>query len=961
MAHDATGAAARLRELEAAFRGRLNQRLDELGDALDDLSDAVSDHQAAGSLEALRHLSHKLAGAAGTFGLHEVGIIAHRIESLCDLHLREGVGVSGEAHGAVRELLDDLRAEGNRNTLGSSKWSAEYALTHPPAQASTTVVLVEDDEVQAEAIAGRLRDSGFTPQIFSSVSPALDEFLTRSPPAAVIMDIIIDGDDTAGLRAVEALREKRLLPCPVVMMSVRNDMPARLAAVRIGCDAYLVKPIDDRELTDTVKRLTASGAGDEPFRVLIVDDDTATAQFYALLLGEAGVVTETVTDPMIALERLRAFQPDLITMDILMPGCDGFELARIIRQDRAFLQTPIVFLSTETELAKHRRAIVSGGDDILTKPVQSGFFIASVLARAERARLVTSLTREVTRSREMFRSVLDDQTELVCRFRPDGTLTFVNRAFALYHGWSPSGLIDTALPRVVPPAEWVGILDAAASLSPDHPLIEREQEIETPEGETLWKSWRYRGFFGGDGTLTEVQAVGNDITTLKLQERKLLENSEQQAALKRKAESAERSKSEFLATMSHEIRTPMTGVLGMADLLLDTALTPSQHQYASTIRNSGGKLLAILNDILDVSKLEAGKVTVEKVDFHLAGLIDEVLELLRQMAVDKGLTLTRTIAAGLPSAVNADSVRIRQILLNLIGNAIKFTGKGGVTVRVGDAATDDGGLLLRFEVSDTGIGLSAKARERLFEKFEQADATTTQNYGGTGLGLSISKGLVELMGGEMGVESTEGAGSTFWFVLPCAPAATEIAESGGSRRPRTFMALRHLNILLAEDNQVNQALISALLARLDHRVTIVGDGLQAVEAVARERFDLILMDVRMPNMDGLDATREIRAMAGETGSIPIVGVTADAMTDRQEVFRAAGMDGITTKPIDLGRLLATIDEVLDEVIHVEAMPPLSANEGGEEAGALGKMADGGEKAEQKVLLERMRDVSDPSG
>ena len=960
MAHGTTNATARMRELEATFRGRLNQRLDELGDALDGLSGAATDGDAADSLEALRNLSHKLAGAAGTFGLHEVGVVAHRIESLCNLHLREGSGVSGEAHGAVRELLEDIRALDNRNSLASNLWSSEYAPVHSPAHASTTVVLVEDDAVQAEAVATRLRDSGFTPQVFSSVSPALDEFLTRSPPAAVIMDIIIDGDETAGLRAIEALREKRLLSCPVVMMSVRNDMPARLAAVRAGCDAYLVKPIDERELADTVKRLTASGTDDQPYRVLIVDDDTVTAQFYALLLGEAGVITETVSDPMIALERLRAFQPDLITMDILMPECDGFELARIIRQGRAYLQTPIIFLSTETELSKHRRAIVSGGDDILTKPVQSGFFIASVLARAERARLLNSLTQEVTRSREMFRSVLDDQTELVCRFRPDGTLTFVNRAFALYHGWSPSGLIGTVLARVVAPAEWAGIRDSAAELSSDRPLMEREQEIETAEGATLWKMWRYRGFFDGDGTLTEVQVVGADVTTMKLQERELIENPEQQAVLKREAQAAERSKSEFLATMSHEIRTPMTGVLGMADLLLDTALTQDQHDYASTIRDSGGKLLAILNDILDVSKLEAGKVVIEAVDFHLAELIDEVVGLLGPMAADKGLTLNSNIPAGLSSGVNGDSVRIRQVLLNLIGNAVKFTEKGGVTVGVGHTATTDGGLLLRFEVSDTGIGLSAKARERLFEKFEQADATTTRRYGGTGLGLPISKGLVELMGGKMGVESKEGVGSTFWFVLPSTPATSDVEKSGDNRRPGGGVALRHLKILLAEDNEVNQALISALLTRLGHRVTVVEDGLQAVEAVGRGSFDLILMDVRMPNMDGIDATRKIRGMAGENASIPIVGVTADAMTDRQEFFLAAGMDGVATKPIDLGLLLATVDGVLGEVIHVEAMPPPTAIQAGEEPGGERKVLDPVENAELDALLKRMRDVSDPS-
>jgi PAS domain S-box-containing protein len=982
MAHAGTDAATRLKEYSIAFRGRLDQRLDEFGVAFEAFSGAVSEGDAIRSLEALRNLSHKLAGAAGTFGFQDIGTIARRIENFCESHLGEGFGISDEVHGGIEGLLDELRAEVGRDAPPSSQWVADSLLERPVKREATTVILVEDDEAQALVLSDRLRDSGFIPRVFPSPSPAFEELLTQSPPAAVVMDIIIDGDDTAGLRAVEALRAKRLLSCPVIMASVRSDMAARLEAVRVGCDAYLVKPIDDRELADTVKRVTASGPEDQPYRVMIVDDDIATARFYALLLGEAGVVTETVSDPMIALERLRAFRPDLITMDIRMPGCDGFELARIIRQERAFLQTPIIFLSTETELSKHRRAIVSGGDDILTKPVQSGFLISSVLARAERARLLNALTDEVTRSREMFRSALDDQTEFICRFQADGTLTFVNRAFAVYHGWSPSNMIGTGLARILPPAEWSGTRDAIASLSRDDPLIEREQEVETIEGGTLWKWWRFRGFFDHAGTLIEVQAVGNDITALKLQERTLRENAErltrtveelhvsrkrleqqaeEQAFLKRKAEAAERSKSEFLATMSHEIRTPMTGVLGMTDLLLDTALTPRQREFAGTIRNSGGALLGILNDVLDISKLEAGKVVIEPVDFHFRKLIDDVLNLLGQEAEAKGLSLTATIPAGLPTGINADSARIRQILHNLIGNAIKFTEKGGVTVRAGHTVADDGGMLLRLEVSDTGIGLSSEARGRLFEKFEQADATTTRRYGGTGLGLSICKNLVELMGGEIGVESVEGAGSTFWFALRCGPASSDVEKTKDDRSPRIFVALRRLDILLAEDNRVNQALISAVLARLGHRVTIVGDGAQAVEAVARKRFDLVLMDVRMPNKDGLDATRDIRAMAGKSARIPIIGVTADALTDRLDFFRAAGMDGIATKPIDLDRLLATIDGVLGEMIHIET-PPSAVGDGvRDEPEGEREVTGYREDAELDALLKRMGDFSDPSG
>ncbi|MBC7951133.1 MAG: response regulator [Rhodospirillaceae bacterium] len=377
----------------------------------------------------------------------------------------------------------------------------------------------------------------------------------------------------------------------------------------------------------------------------------------------------------------------------------------------------------------------------------------------------------------------------------------------------------------------------------------------------------------------------------------------------REAEAAARTKSEFLAVMSHEIRTPMNGIIGMARLMLDESMTASQRNRLETLRHSAEALLAILDDILDFSKLEAGRLDYERIAFRPSEVVEEVVGLLKPRATEKGLAFTIDVSADLPAWVLGDPGRLRQVLLNLAGNAVKFTEFGGVTLQI--AAVDG---WLEFSVADTGIGLDETQRGRLFQSFSQADATISRRYGGTGLGLAISKRLVEGQDGIIGVESEPGHGSRFWFRLPLL--AAQAPSVTAFRAP--VADLRPLTVLLAEDNAINQMVARGFLQRAGHHVIVANNGAEAVELVsAGGGFDLVLMDMQMPEMDGLEATRAIRAMAGRAATLPIIALTANAMQSDEERCRAAGMNDYVSKPIDPDRLYAAMARVLAGSAPVE--------------------------------------------
>jgi PAS domain S-box-containing protein len=445
------------------------------------------------------------------------------------------------------------------------------------------------------------------------------------------------------------------------------------------------------------------------------------------------------------------------------------------------------------------------------------------------------------------------------------------------------------------PDDAASVLAAVAERRPGERAEPLDARIVLANGEPLWARFFLEIENDANGLPHRAVVLVMDIDAAKRQELALIE-------AEHAAQMAAEAKSQFLANMSHEIRTPMNGVLGVLHLLKSQSLPEASRAMIDEALACGGMLQALLDDVVDFSKIEAGRLELAKEAADPAAIIEGVVKMLRPQAEDKGLAL-RLEAKDLPPWVVTDPVRLRQCLFNLIGNAVKFTPGGSVTVRAlrKDAPT---GHRLRFEVEDTGIGIDEQAQARLFHRFQQADATTTRRFGGSGLGLAITRKLVTMMEGEVGVLSTPGKGSTFWFEI----AAPEV-EAPRDDTGTDDGLLDGLSVLIVEDNATNRMIVTKMLEGLGAAVETAEDGERGVEAALLGAFDLILMDIQMPGIDGLEATRQIRRSGVSAALTPIIALTANVLTHQREAYLASGMDGVVGKPVSPGALLSEIARV----------------------------------------------------
>jgi PAS domain S-box-containing protein len=514
---------------------------------------------------------------------------------------------------------------------------------------------------------------------------------------------------------------------------------------------------------------------------------------------------------------------------------------------------------------------------------------------------------EIVAAREYTENIISSMNDTLVVVRPDGVMVRVNKGLLSLLGYTEQELLGKPFGFILAPTDADGKAPISGSFISDLYAQGIVNNVETAylskSGAHIPVLFSASVLYDTDDTVIGLVCVGLDITDRKLVEKELQEAKEA-------AEAGSKAKSQFLANMSHEIRTPMNGVLGMLDLLMDSKLDSTQKRFARMAHSSAEKLLSIINDILDFSKIEAGKLDLQYSGFLLRDVVREVTDLFSIKAQRKGIALRFQLDPRIPDAVVGDATRLRQVLINLLGNALKFTEKGEVSLDVNLVEKTGDEMVPRFEVRDTGKGIQEDEMKVIFDAFTQADVSMTRRHEGTGLGLAISKQLVEMMGGAIGVDSRSGEGSLFWFTIRLKlgrpGAETSPAQETLPRETRQTGIPPNLSILVAEDNPMNQEMCRFMLEGLGCRVEVVHNGSLAVSAVLSQRFDLVFMDCQMPEMDGYEATIRIR-QEETTGKardrrLPIIAMTAHAMQGDRELCLASGMDDYLAKPFSMNEL-----------------------------------------------------------
>jgi PAS domain S-box-containing protein len=654
--------------------------------------------------------------------------------------------------------------------------------------------------------------------------------------------------------------------------------------------------------------------------VLVVDDNAAKRLALRAVLLPLGYDIVETDSGLGALRCLMKQEFAVILLDVRMPIMGGFETAAHIRLRRQCEMTPIIFITAHRgdEIVTDRYA--EGAVDFLFAPVQPDELRAKVSYFANlfiRAEALAERAREVQATADQLRLLTDAAPIGIFQTDAENRYVYTNPRWTEITGIRATDAIGEHWDTIVSADQLAGLAAELTRAVGSRAELSHRFEISAPNSAPRTVLVNSRSMSHSDGARDGWVGTLADITAEAGAEAAM-------SAARDEATKASQLKSDFLANMSHEIRTPMNGVIGMTDLLLETDLGAVQRDYAQTVRNSGEALLTIINDILDFSKVEAGMLEIEDLEFDVRTVVDGVTDLLAGSTHAKGLELVVQLDSAVPAVVRGDPGRLRQVLTNLIGNAIKFTREGEIVVRVTLAEIADDDTVVRFEVSDTGDGITEENLGLIFAPFVQADTSNSRRYAGTGLGLAISSQLVALMGGQIGVESKLGAGSTFWFTICVRDRSSEQDRAAFDRDANSngkTSAAKPVHpadadrggapigrLLLAEDNLINQKVAVAMLSGAGYRVDTVLDGAAAVLAAAARPYDVILMDCQMPDLSGYEATAAIRAQEGAERHIPIIALTAGARLEDRERCLSAGMDGYLAKPISKDALLALVTQ-----------------------------------------------------
>lgn len=649
-------------------------------------------------------------------------------------------------------------------------------------------------------------------------------------------------------------------------------------------------------------------------RILLVDDKPENLFALEKMLQDENREFLKATSGNVALKLALNNEVALIMLDVQMPEMDGFDVAKMLRSNPKTSQIPVLFV---TAINKDDKYVLKGYElgaiDYLFKPLNIAITKAKVdtfIKLHQQQKLLVEKNKEL----ENLTSLVDNSLNITCVFnKKDFIIKEVNTTFKSLLGYELINLIGRSL------------LDLFIIENKEHgeklirQEIEKKQDVgvfenkvRCKDGTDRWIMWKI--ITKGDLCF----ANGSDITTRKQTENKLGENlsylvkiNKELSIAKKMAEDSVKIKQDFMANMSHEIRTPMNAIIGFTRMMMDTPLNDEQKRFLRSIKISGENLIVIINDILDFSKIEAGKLNIDNFDFNLKDLFTDVKHIEENSANKKNLFLEFNIDSNVPQYINGDSVRINQILLNLITNAIKFTHEGGITVHVSCETESDKSFLI-VSCKDTGIGISKEKQEFIFESFTQEKGDTTRKYGGTGLGLTIVKKLVNLMKGEIKLNSEVGEGSEFIVKLPVKVVEEKDFKDEEIDSLFEDVDLTGKRVLLAEDNEMNQILAKRVLQNFGVEAELAENGLEVLDLLSKKDFDIILMDIMMPEMDGLEATKKIRTdFTGKKRKIPILAMTAFVFTggDDKKIMEA-GMDDFILKPFNPDNLFKKMAKLI---------------------------------------------------
>lgn len=653
---------------------------------------------------------------------------------------------------------------------------------------------------------------------------------------------------------------------------------------------------------------------DKELKLLFVDDDDIDTMAFKRVVKKLDYPVKLITfgTGNEALDYLTTEQPDCAFIDYQLPGIDGLTLLKKIKEIHPYLSVCVMTSQGDEKVAvdmmKAGALDYFAKDELSVDKIKMLLISISRLIRAEDERLRAQL--EVKEKDELIQKIaLSSPNFIYINDIEKGGNVFRNRNFVEILGYTEQEYQEQGLvlfSKIIEEEEFAKLrsyyLDVRHN-GVDGQVSEQEIKLLHKDGSNVWILARDTPFKRNEeGKVVQILGTAIDITDRKEAEKQLLES-------KQYAEKLAKTKSEFLSNMSHEIRTPMNAIIGLTEILLKRDFKDQDLENLKAIKYSADNMLVIINDILDFSKIEAGKLNFENIDFDLDFLLNNLNNTFNPKAEQKKITFAIEKDEKIPPFLKGDPYRLNQILVNLIGNAIKFTFEGGVTVKV-HLISDLPKLHLSFDVIDTGIGIPESKKDEIFESFTQAYTSTTRNFGGTGLGLAITKRLTELQGGELNITSAVGEGSNFSVRLKFTEGAPVSMEPTEVDLHEDKNPLEGINILVAEDNPVNQMLIRQVLSKWSVRFEVVDNGQDAVDFLKTHQFDIILMDLQMPVLDGFSATEQIRAQGGDQSAIPIIALTADALQETKQKIKESGLNDLITKPFKAEELLLKVSNLL---------------------------------------------------